>query len=81
MKLEVGMHIYYEDCFGFRQDGTVIHIESNNSYFSVSNNPGTSIPQMDYSYRKLRMEDEGKLFWFYPVPEHPVSIEEQMVTK
>lgn len=81
MKIEVGMHIYYEDCFGFQHDGVVIHIDNDSLHFSVSDNPNTSMPQMDDSYRKLSIKDEGKLFWFYPVPSHPISIEEQMAMK
>lgn len=76
MKIEVGMYIYYEDCFGFKHDGEVFKIFEDGS-FVVTQYPNTNLPQMDDSRRTLKPSDEGKYFWFYPVPEHPIPIEEQ----
>ena len=80
MKLEKGMHIYYQDCYGFKHDGEVLKFLEDGS-FVVSAYPDTNLPQMDDSRRTLHPSDEGKLFWFYPVPTHPIPIEEQMNKK
>ena len=77
MKLEEWIHIYYEDCFGYKHDGTILWFLKDGS-FVVSSNSNTKMPQMDDSRRILKPSDEGRLFWFYPVPEYPVPIGEQM---
>lgn len=74
--VEKGIHLYYEDYFGFKHDGVVLWVEDDK--FCITSNPTCDMPQMDDSRRILNIKDENKLFWFYPVPEHPISIEEQM---
>lgn len=76
-KIRRNDHLYYEDCFGFKHDGTVFWVK-NTGDFCITEMPNTRMPQMDDSRRILNIKDENKLFWFYPVPEHPISIELQM---
>ena len=80
MKLEKGMHIFYEDCYGFKHHGEILKFLEDGG-FVVSDLPNTNLPQMDDSRRILYPSDEGKLFWFYPVPTHPIPIEEQRKSK
>ena len=76
--IKVDGHLYYEDCFGFRHDGTVFWIREDGD-FCITEMPNTKLPQMDDSRRILNINDENKLFWFYPVPEHPIPIEIQQL--
>lgn len=75
--MKPGDYVYYEDYFGFRQVGEVIWVGENGE-FSVSTNPRTSMPQMDDSYRRLSLSDEGKYFWLHPTPDCPIPIDAQM---
>ena len=75
--LKAGHYVYYKDCFGFKSCGKVIKVWEDTEEFLVSANPNTSLPQMDDSRRILKFSDEGKLFWLYPTPEHPIPLEIQ----
>lgn len=77
MQIKKGNYIYYEDCFGFRHGGTIISVNEKEQEFLISNNPNTSMPQMDDSMRTLKFSDENKLFWLNPTPEHPIPLEVQ----
>ena len=47
--------------------------------FLITTMPNTRMPQMDDSRVILNInKHENTRFWFYPVPEYPVPIAEQM---